>query len=62
MRVMFAAGQRIEVGIGNRFEDRPRTVRLDVPVRTELTPDGARTLAVALIEHAAEAENRRSVR
>jgi len=58
MRVIYSGGKRIEVGVSNRFEECPRTVRLTSPDDTELTPDSARTLAVALIEHAAYAERR----
>ncbi|PKQ36532.1 MAG: hypothetical protein CVT61_00205 [Actinobacteria bacterium HGW-Actinobacteria-11] len=56
MRAIYSGGNRIVIGIGARFEDRPRTVRLSVPDGTELTPDSARRTAVTLIEYAAQAE------
>lgn len=58
VRVIYGSGNRIEVGLSNRFDDRPHAVRLSVPDGTELSPDSARSTAVALIEHAAHAERR----
>lgn len=58
MRVIYSGGNRIEIGVASRFDENPRTVRLSVPEGTDLTPDSARTTAVALIEHAAYAERR----
>lgn len=58
MRAIYSGGTRIEVGVTSRFDEQPRTVRLDTPTSANLTPDSARSLAVALIEHAAYAERR----
>lgn len=57
MRVIYSGGNRIEVGVSSRFEG-PRTVRLAVPEGAALSADSARTVAVALIEHAAYVERR----
>lgn len=55
MRVIYCRGNRIEVGRSGRFGN-SQTVRLEAQGVAELTPDSARSLAVALIEHAAHVE------
>lgn len=57
MRVFYCPAGRIEVGISGRFDGSP-AVRLEAPKVSDLTPDGARSLALGLIEHAAAAERR----
>lgn len=52
-----AHGDRVTVGVSGRFEQQGRTVRFDGPSgATDLAPDVARSIAVALIEHAARAD------
>lgn len=57
MKAIYAGGQRIEVSMSGRFEGAP-AVRLEAPELVELTPDSARMLALALIEHAADVAKR----
>ena len=61
MRVLTTGqGDRIEVGISGRFIG-VRAVRVAIG-DVELRPDEARRLATVLLEHAADAERRGSVR
>lgn len=57
MRAFYCPAGRIEVGISGRFDGSP-AVRLEAPTVSDLTPDGARALALGLIEHAADVERR----
>lgn len=57
MRVFYCPAGRIEVGVSGRFDGTP-AVRIEAPKVSELTPDGARSLALGLIEHAADVERR----